>query len=307
VQLGSTANKTVALTSNGDVYEWGETSLNKRVGTRHTKDSLAPAKVHTPEKVCKIFCSSGGEQVFAISSEGNVYSWGYDKSYQLGIHSVAHDEEKEALKLKREEEKKKKKEEEDKEEEQEKEKEVKKDDKGKKPEPPKQKKDDPKKKEKSETSESKSKKKPEKKARYIRPTEAFGIEQLKKEDSDFKIRKICGGQNHTVILDKQGNVYSWGNNKYGQLGLHSDDEVVMEPTKVHLDNVVDVSCGANHTLFLTKEGIVYACGLPKDDRFPSKHEKVNKPEKILDGLDGYNIVGISCGKKHNLLVCQSTK
>lgn len=36
------------------------------------------------------------------------------------------------------------------------------------------------KKKKSETSESKSKKKPEKKARYIRPTEAFGIEQLKK-------------------------------------------------------------------------------------------------------------------------------
>jgi alpha-tubulin suppressor-like RCC1 family protein len=109
VQLGSTANKTVALTFAGVVYEWGETSLQKRVGTRHTKDSLTPSIVVMPEKVCKIFCSSGGEQVFAITSEGVVYVWGYDKYYQLGIYSQKQEDHKEATKKKREETRKKKK------------------------------------------------------------------------------------------------------------------------------------------------------------------------------------------------------
>jgi len=114
VQIGCTSNKTIALTESGDVYEWGETSLNKRVVSRHTKDSLRPSFVPIPKKVCQIFCSSGGEQVFAVSPDGHVFCWGYDKYYQLGIHSSAFEIEKEKLRVKREEDRKVKKEEEEK-------------------------------------------------------------------------------------------------------------------------------------------------------------------------------------------------
>jgi len=248
------------------------------------------------KKCVKFFCGSGGEQVFAVTPSGGVYAWGHDNYYQLGVYCKAKEDEKEAKKVERE----KKKEEEDKKKEDKEEKKPK----GKKEE---EKKTKGKKEDKSETSE-KSKKKKERKDIHVRPTEAFGIEQLKVEDGDFKIVKICCGAHHTLILDKDGNVYSFGRNNYGQLGLNLDDEVVMEPKKIsEIKNVMDISCGANHSLFLTKEGKVYACGIPKDGRFPSNEEKVTKPKLIFEGIDNFQLKGISSGKKHNLIVGSTIK
>jgi len=53
------------------------------------------------KKSAKFFCSSGGEQVFAVTSGEHVYAWGYDKYFQLGLFSQVHEEEMEELKKKR--------------------------------------------------------------------------------------------------------------------------------------------------------------------------------------------------------------
>jgi len=114
VQIGSTPNKTLALTESGDIYEWGETSLTKRVVSRHTKDSLAPAFIYIGKKICKFFCGSGGEQVFAVTADNVVYSWGYDKFFQLGLFSTHHEKEKEVERVKREKEREEKRKEQEK-------------------------------------------------------------------------------------------------------------------------------------------------------------------------------------------------
>jgi len=278
VQIGSTSNKTIALTQAGEVYEWGETSLNKRVGSRHQKSGLVPTIVNMPEKVSKIFCSSGGEQVFAVTSEGFVYVWGLDKHWQLGIFCKAKEDEREAKRLKREVERKKRKEEKEKK------------------NPPKEKKE-PKKKIEIE------KKEPERKVKYIRPTDAEGINNLglKKDD----IKKITGGHDHSVILLKDGTVYTWGRNNFGQCG--QSEEEIKEPKQLKMeDKVVDVSCGAYHTLFLTKDGNLYACGLTKDERLPGGKENLKKPTKIFGpDVDGHKITGISSGKRHNLIITET--
>jgi regulator of chromosome condensation len=282
VQIASTSNKTIALTHAGEVYEWGETSSTKRVGSRHTKDGLTPTIVNMPEKVCKIFCSSGGEQVFAVTSAGFVYVWGLDKHYQLGIFCKVKEDEREKIRQKREVDRKKRKAEKD----------LK--------NPPKEKKVvDPKKK-----VEKPEKKIPERKTKYVRPADAEGINELKLE-----IKKITGGHDHSVLLTKDGAVYSWGRNNYGQLGLGLDEkEDVKEPRIIKSfgdDKIVDISCGAYHTLFLSKEGVVYGCGLSKDDRIPGGGKNINKPTKFFDSVDDHKIIGISSGKKHNLLITES--
>jgi len=67
-----------------------------------------------PEKVVAIFCSSG-ENVFALSAEGKVYSWGKDKFFQLGIYNQSVvDEKKRKKRIKKEEDEKKRLEEESK-------------------------------------------------------------------------------------------------------------------------------------------------------------------------------------------------
>jgi RCC1 and BTB domain-containing protein len=86
---------------------------------------------------------------------------------------------------------------------------------------------------------------------YYEPT-------LLNKNTDDKIQWIqieCGGY-HTVGLTKNGEVFTWGDNNYGQLG-HGDMENRTVPTKVeNLDGLVitKISCGYNHTAALTDKG-----------------------------------------------------
>jgi len=79
---------------------------------------------------------------------------------------------------------------------------------------------------------------------------------------------ICGN-NHTLALDADGDVYAWGHNVYGQLGLgikpngNPDKDPRNTPTKIPaLDNptVIAIAAGANHSLALTSDGKVFAWG-----------------------------------------------
>ena len=69
----------------------------------------------------------------------------------------------------------------------------------------------------------------------------------------------CGGR-HTVALSSSGEVFTWGNNDYGQLGRHSDDESRNVPTKVERfseDRIIKVACGNYFTAALTSAGELF--------------------------------------------------
>ena len=61
---------------------------------------------------------------------------------------------------------------------------------------------------------------------------------------------------HTVELTKNGEVFTWGSNSWGELG-HGDKKDRRVPTKVEsLDGLVitKISCGPQHTAVLTDNG-----------------------------------------------------
>ncbi len=61
-------------------------------------------------------------------------------------------------------------------------------------------------------------------------------------------------------LLEDGQVYGWGWNRHGDLGM-GDDVYRIMPTKVEsLKNIVEISCGMNHTLALDKDGKVWSWG-----------------------------------------------
>jgi alpha-tubulin suppressor-like RCC1 family protein len=66
----------------------------------------------------------------------------------------------------------------------------------------------------------------------------------------------CGG-NHTVGLTKEGQVFTWGDNCWGQLG-HGDKKDRSVPTKVEesLNGrvIIKLSCKYNHSAALTEKG-----------------------------------------------------
>ena len=63
-----------------------------------------------------------------------------------------------------------------------------------------------------------------------------------------------------------GDVFSWGLNSHGQLGLGKEVKLQHTPAPVSTLTgvaVCQVSAGATHTLFLTLAGFVYCCGANK--------------------------------------------
>ncbi|KAG2387140.1 hypothetical protein C9374_002175 [Naegleria lovaniensis] len=79
---------------------------------------------------------------------------------------------------------------------------------------------------------------------------------------------VCGGDLHTVVLTTDNQLYSFGDNQYGQLGLgyESAADYIMEavpipkPAELGDETIVDLQCGDYHTMVLTENGTVFAWG-----------------------------------------------
>src|SRR5437016_471272 len=63
---------------------------------------------------------------------------------------------------------------------------------------------------------------------------------------NMKAKTVSCGENHTVIIDLHGNVMTFGNNSYGQLGL-GDNQNRNNPTQTFLRpmKAKSVSCGGD--------------------------------------------------------------
>jgi alpha-tubulin suppressor-like RCC1 family protein len=69
------------------------------------------------------------------------------------------------------------------------------------------------------------------------------------------------GMEHSLALTKEGQLFSWGNNSYGQLGRSTTSS---SPLLVSFPDpntrVVQVACGAFYSAALTDDGSVYTWG-----------------------------------------------
>lgn len=73
--------------------------------------------------------------------------------------------------------------------------------------------------------------------------------------------KVSFGNNHVLALSKEGKVYSWGGNEYGELG-NVVDGVSWIPREINIcDNkIVDIAAGGEHSVALDETGTAYTWG-----------------------------------------------
>ena len=110
----------------------------------------------------------------------------------------------------------------------------------------------------------------------------------------------CVGWHHTICLSDSGEVFSFGRNQVGQLGLGHRDEV-LHPTLVPtLFKIRSVSCGYHFTVCIDEEGNVWSFG---DNDFgqlgTGDTEIYNTPQKIMDIPP---IQSVACGGSHTLFI-----
>eukprot|EP01130_Rhizamoeba_saxonica_P019014 TRINITY_DN9735_c0_g1_i1.p1 TRINITY_DN9735_c0_g1~~TRINITY_DN9735_c0_g1_i1.p1 ORF type:complete len:419 (-),score=133.24 TRINITY_DN9735_c0_g1_i1:54-1310(-) len=139
-----------------------------------------------------------------------------------------------------------------------------------------------------------------------RPSKIKGFADMlpEVEEDSHPVNDVSCGFNHSVVLDREGNVFTFGNNEYGQLGLGHNDEVV-GPQKVDFfdgKNVISVASGYNHNLALTEGGDIYAWGQGAGFKLGNNSENDEyKPVKVT-GLPKGDVVMIAAGEHHSGLV-----
>ena len=121
--------------------------------------------------------------------------------------------------------------------------------------------------------------------------------------------KIYSGWEHNIIINNQGEIFTFGYNKNFQCGLPNIDgknDKINNPTNISIINdnfkAISASCGNEHSLILKNDNSVYAFGNNEDGELGLKNRaiKTYKFNKINFGKYSNQITQISAGTVHNL-------
>ncbi len=120
--------------------------------------------------------------------------------------------------------------------------------------------------------------------------------------------KITSGQHNSVVLDKNGKVWNFGHNQYGQLGNGEKTGMdpnpypgLMIPTWGEDVKIVDISAGHNHTVLLDENGRVWYCGWNNYKMPPMPGAPViGGEDKAVEIKFEKKIVAIACGGWHTM-------
>ena len=228
-------NHSLAIGNDGTLYAWGLNSSGQ-LGIGDTIQQVTPQKVNLPTGVTSWIGVTGGEDhSLALGSDGNLYAWGLNSSGQLGIDNTTNqvipvkvfDVGASAQKLA------------------------------------------------PEFFSSSSYAIDANGTLYVWGNNQYGQLGLGTAMNDSTPVNVpfpsgvtswaeaAGGGYHTLAIGNDGNLYSWGYNIYGELGLgnttnQSTPQKVAFPTGVTGWRVV--AAGAFHSLAIGNDGNVYECG-----------------------------------------------
>ena len=110
------------------------------------------------------------------------------------------------------------------------------------------------------------------------------------------VKYIALGYYHSAAITKDGSLYMWGRNNYGQLGDGTTTDRYT-PVKI-MDNVASVSLGGSHSAAVTKDGSLYMWGDNGNGRLDDGTTTDRyTPVKIMD-----NVASVSLGSSHSAAI-----
>ncbi|KAL8206720.1 UNVERIFIED_CONTAM: hypothetical protein K2H54_021444 [Gekko kuhli] len=128
--------------------------------------------------------------------------------------------------------------------------------------------------------------------------------------STYKIIQVACGHNHSIALTKDGRVFSWGQNIYGQLGIGKEVSSQGRPQHVPaLDGIplAQVAAGGEHSFALSLSGVAYGWGRNNAHQLglsqSDPKEQVFKPHSVA-ALRNLDVIYISCGAEHTAVLTQ---
>ena len=215
----------VALASDGSLYSWGDNSRGQ-LGRTVTSNNPAnrPHKVEAPAGITFIQASAGGSYVVALSSDGNIYTWGDNSAGQLGRAVTSNT-----------------------------------------------------------------------------PADKPGKADT---PADVTFTSVSAGRGHTVAVDTQGDVYTWGDNTHGELGRSTTSTPADKPGKVETPagiTFTQASAGESHSVAVSDDGSLYTWGNTANGRLgrDTSSTPADKPGKV-ETPAGITFTQASAGGTHSI-------
>ena len=124
--------------------------------------------------------------------------------------------------------------------------------------------------------------------------------------NEQSVKQICCGDGHTLAIDEYGRVWSWGNNKFGQLGhghknQNKDLPKVIEYFVENDIKTTHICRGNYHNLSLDCNGQVYAWGRNEwGECGDGTTIEILSTPKIVETLKNVDILDIKAGGAHNV-------
>ena len=143
------------------------------------------------------------------------------------------------------------------------------------------------------------------------------VQALKKQ----RIKKIECGWNFTISLSHSGELFSWGENAHGQLGLGDTKNrflpVMVDPLQVSQRSrdtrpvkALEISCGGRHVVVVATIGRVFTWGWNKNGQLGLGHTSAHsggcetRPELVGDRLATFRVTEVAAGWRHTMALTE---
>ena len=120
---------------------------------------------------------------------------------------------------------------------------------------------------------------------------------------EARIVSLAAGYAHSLACTDTGQVYAWGDGRFGQLGL-GDARIVPRPERIHgleNDQIVSMGCGKSHSACVTANGRLYSMGANDYGQLGAGDKTSRRLPCVVIDMQGLNVVQVSCGKEHTLM------
>jgi len=118
---------------------------------------------------------------------------------------------------------------------------------------------------------------------------------------------VACGENHSLVMTIGGNVYGWGENTQGQLGL-SDTTNRLRPEQIKAlrsMGATKIAAGRNHSLVISQKGLLLAFGSNNHGQCGVDSEVKVQPQPIVvERLRELRTVDVCGGFAHTLALCE---
>jgi len=120
-----------------------------------------------------------------------------------------------------------------------------------------------------------------------------------------KIYMMSSGYAHSVAVTETGEIYTWGNNAFGQLGFRNVSVDFTYPSQVYTlanTRIVYVCAGFAHTLAITDRGETYGWGANDNGQLGLEGFIATFTPTLITGLVGKKVIRVSCGYDMSIAV-----